>query len=178
MALYHPEGFFFLKSPSFITVWSKYFNSKCTAKSGFTLLCYISKTTWFNATTLASFSSFVWSRTKLRKLLSWTPLNRNSKLLERRIFQLIVSINGWYKSTLPSIIASETYLSRLNPLRKRAQFFRSQVPWKVKFWLWLGKKQNSHLLAKFHCWKKLFHTYKSNPTAYKIIYRAIRKIHR
>lgn len=123
MALYHPEGFFFLKSPSFITVWSKYFNSKCTAKSGFTRLCHISKTTWFNATTLTSFSSFVWSRTKLRKLLSWTALNRNSKLLERRIFQLIVSINGWHKSTLPSIIASETYLSRLNLLRKRAQFF-------------------------------------------------------
>ena len=123
MALYHPEGFFFLKSLSFITVWSKYFNSKCTAKSGFTRLCYISKTKWFNATTLASFSSFVWSRTKLRKLLSWTALNRNSKLLERRIFQLIVSINGWYKSILPSIIASVTYLSRLNPLRKRAQFF-------------------------------------------------------
>lgn len=123
MALYHPEGFFFHKSPSFITIWSKYFNSKCTAKSGFTRLCYISKTTWFNAITLASFSSFVRSRTKLRKLLSWTALNRNSKLLERHIFQLIVSINGWYKSTLPSIIASETYLSRLNPLRKRAQFF-------------------------------------------------------
>lgn len=123
MALYHPEGFFFHKSPSFITNWSKYFNSKCTAKSGFTRLCYISKTTWFNAITLASFSSFVRSRTKLRKLLSWTALNRNSKLLERHIFQLIVSINGWYKSTLPSIIASETYLSRLNLLRKRAQFF-------------------------------------------------------